>query len=76
MHFAFTKLIFIINIFNIILETALISTTLNEDNNSEVSSEATQAQSTTALSVLYNSEYINGKLYLIHYMSIHQFIEI
>ncbi|XP_012223213.2 eukaryotic translation initiation factor 2-alpha kinase-like [Linepithema humile] len=40
-------------------ETALTSTSLSEDNN-EVSDEATQIQSTTALSVLYNSEYING----------------
>jgi len=44
--------------------TALITTlpdNNNKDNNNEVSIETNEVQSTTALSVLYNSEYINGK---------------
>lgn len=45
---------------NIISVTALTSTLPNKNNN-EVSVETSEAHITTALSVLYNSEYINGK---------------
>lgn len=43
-----------------ISETALISTS-DESHKNEVFDETSEVQSTTALSVLYNSEYINGK---------------
>jgi len=50
--------------YNQISATALITTlpnNNNKDNNNEVFIETNEVQSTTALSVLYNSEYINGK---------------
>jgi len=61
-HFKFIESI--IYCYNQIPATALINTlpdNNNKDNNNEVSIETNEVQSTTALSVLYNSEYINGK---------------
>lgn len=53
------RYVYIINI-NYILETALINS-VSSEHKDEASIETTEVQSTTALSVLYNSEYINGK---------------
>ncbi|KAM0736385.1 Eukaryotic translation initiation factor 2-alpha kinase [Formica fusca] len=46
--------------------TALASNFLNENNNNEVSVEINEVYRTTALSVLYNSEYINGNGFFLY----------
>lgn len=48
------------------LITNLLSKTENDDKN--ISFEVTDVQSTTALSVMYNSEYINGVFYQFFYI--------
>lgn len=55
--------IFIINnYFKIIPVNTVTNTLIDKDNNDEVSIiETNEAQNAIALSVLYNSEYINGK---------------
>lgn len=46
---------------NIILGTALKNTLSDKNDNREVSAAINEVQCTTALSVLYNSEYVNGE---------------
>lgn len=45
----------------IILGTAIIDTLSDKNDNYEVSVTLNEVQCTTALSVLYNSEYVNGE---------------
>lgn len=73
-YFTFGK-IFIINVYtNIISVTALTSTLPDESN--KVSVDTSEVRSTTALSVLYNSEYINGKYNAFRYASIFKIIDV